>query len=88
MTPEEAEALIVEGARLAVRYWTTMVPEEMSVEDRVSGVAFTILAMLDGDGSIPRCEVVMIEDDDEGEVVGEVRVRGPLHDLFYAAAIR
>lgn len=83
MTEDEARDEIIRAARMAAWYWATQVTDK-PVEDRISGAIFTFLAELDGCGSCPAVDLVVLEVDDEsGVAVGEQRVSTMLHEFLY-----
>ncbi len=83
MDETEARDAIIEAARQAKWYWSTQVPTETTCEDRISGALFTFLAALDGAASLPSCDIIVLESDEEGNTIGETRVSTMLHEFFY-----
>ena len=89
-TPAQARDLLIETARQCCDYWskldgqthedgTPYTPREL-----VTGSMFMFLAALDGDGSLPACDIMMLSFDDDGDKVGETRVSAMLHERFYS----
>lgn len=70
-TEDEVRDMIVQVARDTARYWTTVHPVSgppPTVEDRCHGVAFSILAALDGCGmTLPAVKLVMDPHPDDKE---------------------
>jgi hypothetical protein len=86
MTADEARDAIIEAARAAADYWIDHVPADASPEERVSGAIFSFLVALDG-GSLgstfDAVDLMVIECDDDGREIGEIRVSTQLHEYLY-----
>lgn len=67
-----------------VNYWNE-IPKALSQEERLNGVAFSILCLLDGvtAGEPQYALVPFVEDEEDGEFYGGADIAGELHDLFY-----
>jgi hypothetical protein len=82
VTEDEARDVIIQAARFAADWWIGL--EDKSCEGRITGAIFTFLAELDGVGSGPAVDLLVIDSDDEtGEVIGETRVSTMLHEYLY-----
>jgi hypothetical protein len=92
LTEEEVRQRFLDNVRALVQHWE----RNPKVEDRCSGVAFSILALLDGCSGFPACKVIPSphESDKEfNESNGDnwfpegVDIAGSLHEEFYKPSI-
>ena len=91
-TSEEATKMFIDHVRTMVMYWNNLPGLDMATGiertqlDRLDGLAFSILTLLDGDSmALPMCRV-LVDPHPEGEnwFEPETELDGPLHELFYA----
>ncbi len=61
---------MVEHIDRMVRYWAEL-PQEISIEDRCDGVAFSILTMLDGASQVPRVTLLSFTESGEEVVIND-----------------
>lgn len=75
-TEEEVRELFVDRCRETAHYWAA---EERggTVKDRCEGVAFSILAMIDGVADFPAIDMICAGDDEE--TIQEKTARGKKH---------
>jgi DNA (cytosine-5)-methyltransferase 1 len=71
---------MIEHIDLMVRYWAEL-PQEMSVEDRCDGVAFSILTMLDGASAVPGMTLLTFTEEGDEVIINE---NVELHDEYTA----
>lgn len=93
-TEAECRSMLLDHVRTLVLYWSGEignVPHEKSVKDRLDGLAFSLLVMLDGGTELPGFKVIPDPhpDDrqyhiDEGENwwPDDVDLAGGLHEVF------
>lgn len=66
---EEIRQQLIEHIDRMVRYWADL-PGDKSIEERCDGVAFSILAALDGVAAVPPFMLMAVTEDD-GVVINE-----------------
>ena len=89
MTPEEKlKRDLLYCIKRNAKYWANLKDDELSIQDRCDGVAFSILALLDGVSGLPPFDLVAYvpqdenDFDDEGPQV-EVTISEMLHEQYY-----
>lgn len=99
-TSEEATKMFIDHVRTMVMYWNNLPGLDMATGiertqlDRLDGLAFSILTLLDGDSmALPMCRVLVDphpadkayhQSEGENWFEPETELDGPLHELFYA----
>lgn len=94
-TAEEATEKFLDHIRMLVDYWDGLPERDAQTrKDRLSGIAFSILTLLDGDTMVlPGCKISLAPHADDKEFLrgqGEnwfepgTELTWPLHEQFYA----
>lgn len=90
VTPDELRDELLQVFRYIAKSWArypdtdTATGTVMTIEDRCDGVAFSILAQLDGVGQLPSFDLVAhVHPDDEDQRYEGVTISDMLHELYY-----
>jgi hypothetical protein len=91
-TEGEVRAMFIYRMRDIAKYWAES-SRNQTVEDRCSGVVFSILALLDGvNGGLPGFKLIPCPHESDEEYLkqrgenwfpDDVDIAGELHDMFY-----
>lgn len=68
-TAEEARENIISHVRTMVKYWARL--PDKSITDRLDGLAFSILVMVDGETDLPAMDLVLRSHPDDEEFCRE-----------------
>lgn len=91
MTPEECRTALLEQIAVNVRYWLHE-PRAATVREKLNGLAFSILVIIDGESALPGFELIPSPHEDDKEYHREngdnwwpddVDISGDLHEHWH-----
>ncbi len=90
MTPEELRDEVLAVFRVITEYWANLpdhdkaTGRDITIKDRCEGVAFSMLAQLDGVGHLPAFDLVARVHPDDGDPrIDRVAISDMLHEHFH-----
>lgn len=85
---EQLRDELLDTIRMYVRYWKNTQASQsepaLTLEDRLNGLAFSILCVLDGSGELPSFDLVAhVHPDNEDQTYEGVVISEMLHEFWY-----